>query len=280
MAFEVSPRIAEVDILLASHMATDIGISPDRTSILCTYPSDAILASGALKGIIEYVGWENCLDTLVELLSRGVVEVGERGELVNRTLFSMRYADVAKRMFGSLVTYLEKVPLKFFFKKMNDYDVLLDKLGIQDAEVGFNHWITLLTTRMDYANKYNGNKFLTKDLIKEAYHRHAAIKMPFGYETIDHIIPFKYSSGYGVISIQNKNAKKSTYKTEDNFSSINPASDFGERGHDDYKILGIYADFHQGETTEEATSGLKSIDYKQTRSRESGEKQQLCIFEA
>ncbi|PKC54058.1 hypothetical protein RhiirA1_508123 [Rhizophagus irregularis] len=113
LALEVSPRIAEVDNLIASHMATAIGISPDRTSILCTYPSDAILASGALKGIIN-VGWENCLDTLVELLSRGVVEVGERGELVNRILFLMRYAVVAREIFLGSATYLEKIPLNYF----------------------------------------------------------------------------------------------------------------------------------------------------------------------
>ncbi|CAG8726284.1 uncharacterized protein OCT59_025318 [Rhizophagus irregularis] len=86
LALEVSPRIAEVDILIASHMATAIGVSLDRTSILCTYPSDPILASEALKGIIE-VGWENSLDTLLELFSRGVVKAGERGELANRVIF-------------------------------------------------------------------------------------------------------------------------------------------------------------------------------------------------
>jgi hypothetical protein len=37
LALEVSPRIAEVNNLIASHMATAIGVSPDRTSILCTY---------------------------------------------------------------------------------------------------------------------------------------------------------------------------------------------------------------------------------------------------
>lgn len=57
LALEVSPRIAELDSLLASHMATAIGASLDRTSILCTYLSHTILASGALKRIID-VGWK------------------------------------------------------------------------------------------------------------------------------------------------------------------------------------------------------------------------------
>ncbi len=56
LALEISPRITEADNLIASHMATAIGVSLDRTCILCTYPSDTILASGALKGIIDD-GW-------------------------------------------------------------------------------------------------------------------------------------------------------------------------------------------------------------------------------
>ncbi|CAG8643599.1 8161_t:CDS:2 [Rhizophagus irregularis] len=261
LALEVPPRIAEVDDLIASHMATAIGISPDRTSILCTYPSDAILASGALKGIIN-VGWKNCLDTLVELLNRGVVEVGERRELVNRILFSMRYGD--------------KVPLRSFLEKMNGHDVLLDELEINDAEVGFNHWISLLATNMDCV-KSGGNKFLMEDLVIEAYHRHAAIKMPFGFENIDHVIPFKYSSGYGVISIQNKNAKQSTYKSADNFLLINPVSVFG-KSHEDYKILGIYTDFQKGETPEKATSELISVDFIYTRSKFPGEEAKIMYI--
>ncbi|CAG8717684.1 13521_t:CDS:2 [Rhizophagus irregularis] len=274
LALEVSPRIAEVDNLIASHMATAIGISPDRTSILCTYPSDAILASGALKGIIN-VGWENCLDTLVELLSRGVVEVGERGELVNRILFLMRYAVVAREIFLGSATYLEKIPLKLFLEKIDGHSMLLDELKINDAKVGFNHWISLLATNMDYVNESEGNKFLTEDLVKEAYHRHAAIRMPFGFKDIDHVIPFKYSSDYGVILIQNKNAKQSTYKSVDNFALTNPAS-VGIR-QKDYKVLGIYADFHQGELPYKATSEIKSIDYISTRSRP-GEKANIMYI--
>jgi hypothetical protein len=110
LSLEVSPRIAEVDSLIASHMATAIGVSLDRTSILCTYPSDTILASGALKGIID-VGWENCLDTLLELFRHGVIEAGERGELVNRILFLKAYADTVKECFpDSPLTCLQKVP--------------------------------------------------------------------------------------------------------------------------------------------------------------------------
>ncbi|CAG8507366.1 7962_t:CDS:1 [Paraglomus brasilianum] len=97
-------------------MATALGVSLDHTSILCTYPSDAILASRALKGIID-VGWENCLDTLLELFSHGVVEAGERGELVNCILYLKAYADVMKEYYpDSPLTYLQKVPLKSFLK--------------------------------------------------------------------------------------------------------------------------------------------------------------------
>jgi hypothetical protein len=263
------------------------------------------ISSGALKGIIE-IGWENCLNTLVELFSHGVVEAGERGELVNRILFLMRYVDVAKEKFGPQVTYLEKVPLKSFLEKMNGHDELLDDLEINEVEVGFNHWISLLATNMDH-EKSKGHRFLTKNLVKEAYHRHAAINMPFGFEHIDHIIPFKYPSGYGVISIQNKNA---IYNTGDNFPLINPVSVFGE-SQEGYKILGIYTDinkgenqedtdinkgenqedtdinkgenqedtdFNKGENQEKATSGLKSAEVTWTRTKSYGEKAKIIYI--
>ncbi|GBC04683.1 hypothetical protein RclHR1_05800010 [Rhizophagus clarus] len=113
---------------------------------------------------------------------RGIVEAGDREELISRILFSIRYVDVAKEKFGLPVTYLEKVPLRSFLERMDGHDVVLDELGISEAEVGFNHWISLLATNVDYV-KSEGNK--------EAYHRHAAIRMPFGFRFIDHIIPFK-----------------------------------------------------------------------------------------
>ncbi|CAG8629884.1 5746_t:CDS:2 [Acaulospora morrowiae] len=47
-----------VDTLIASYMETAIGVSQDRTDLLCAYPSDPILSAGALKGIVD-VGCED-----------------------------------------------------------------------------------------------------------------------------------------------------------------------------------------------------------------------------
>ncbi|CAB4414944.1 unnamed protein product [Rhizophagus irregularis] len=266
LALEVSPRIAEVDGLIASHMATAIGASLDRTSILCTYPSDPILASGALKGIIE-VGWENSLDTLLELFSRGVVEAGERGELANRVIFLKAYADAVNERFSEeLLTYLQKVPLKLFLKsllsnEMEGLDKFLKDMQIHDAEIGFNHWTSLLATNKDYVES-GGNKFLSEKLVVEAYHRHTAFKMPLGFYDIDHIIPFKYSAGYGIISIQNKNVKKTTFNdTTDITSLADPQTAFGKKM-SDYKVLGIYIDLG----LDDATAEMKSKDTMELRS--------------
>ncbi|RIA87690.1 hypothetical protein C1645_739906 [Glomus cerebriforme] len=155
LALEVPPRIAEVDSLIASHMATAIGASLDCTSILCTYPSDTILALGAMKGIID-VGWENNLDTLVELFSCGIVEAGERGELVNRILFLKAYADAVNECYPEEpLTYLQKIPLKSFLNSLlrdeiHGLNKLLEDMEIDEAEISFNHWITLLATNQDY----------------------------------------------------------------------------------------------------------------------------------
>jgi hypothetical protein len=266
LALEVSPRIAEVDSLIASHMATAIGASLDRTSILCTYPSDPILASGALKGIIE-VGWENSLDTLLELFSREVVEAGERGELVNRIIFLKAYADAVNECFSEEpLTYLQKVPLKLFLKSLlcnevEGLDRLLKDMKIHDAEIGFNHWTSLLATNKDYV-KSGGNKFLSEKLVVEAYHRHTAFKMPLGFQDIDHIIPFKHSAGYGIISIQNKNAKKTTFNdTTDITSLANPKTAFNKKM-GGYKVLGIYIDLG----LDDATAEMKSKDTMELRS--------------
>jgi len=76
------------------------------------------------------------LDTLLELFSCEVVEVGEKGELVNQILFSKAYADAMKECFPSLsLTYLQKVPLKSFLKsllceKIDGLDKLLKRMGI------------------------------------------------------------------------------------------------------------------------------------------------------
>ena len=271
LSLDISPRIAEADSLVASHMATALGVSLDRTSILCTYPSDPILASGALKGIID-VGWENCLDTLLELFSRGVVEVEERGELVNRILFLKAYADAVKEYYpNSPLTYLQKVPLKSFLKfllckEIDGLDELFKSMGIGEAEIGFNHWTSLSATNQDYV-KSGGVKFLSENLVIEAYHRHTAFKMPLGFQVIDHIVPFRYNAGYGIISIQNKNAKKTTFGAKDISSLIHPLNSFGE-WKKDYKILGIYIDLGlDREKAVEAKAELKSRNVPQTRSK-------------
>ena len=142
---------------------------------------------------------------------------------------------------------MEKVSLRLFLTSLvceiDGLDDHLEDMGIHEAVIGFNHWTALLATNQDYVN-LGGNKFLSEDLIIEAYHRHAAFKMPIGFYDIDHIIPFKHSSGYGIVSIQNKNAKKKTFNnTTDITSLVNPANALGkDKTTDDFKVIGIYID--------------------------------------
>lgn len=213
-ALEIYPRIEEVEILVTSHMATALGVSLDRSDLLCTYPSDLILASGSLKGIIN-IGLENWLDTLLEHFSRGVIEAGERGELVFRILFLDAYIRVLRdKSEQKEPTYLEKIPLSSFLKNFcgeisEKVDKLLEEMGISNANIGFNHWISLIATNKNQLNV--GNKYLSTQLIANAYHRHAAFKMSHGFPIIDYVIPFEYSGSYGIISVQNKNHKVSTF---------------------------------------------------------------------
>ncbi|CAI2184167.1 668_t:CDS:2 [Funneliformis geosporum] len=129
-ALEVCPQIAKVKMLIASHMITAIGISDDRIDLLCTYPSNPILASEALKEIIKF--------------SCGVVEAREREELVSRILFLKAYVHAVKINQLPPVTYLKKIPLSIFLKALckgidEKIDDLLVKMHINEAEIGFNH---------------------------------------------------------------------------------------------------------------------------------------------
>ncbi|GBC10354.1 hypothetical protein RclHR1_09560008 [Rhizophagus clarus] len=266
-ALQVCPRIAEVEMLIASHMATAIGVSDNRTDLLCTYPSDPILASGALKDLIIEVGLEDCLDTLLEQFSRGVVEAGERGELVSRILFLEAYVRIMKINQLPPVTYLEKVPLSLFLKALckgidEKIDDLLVKMHINEAEIGFNHWTSLLASNKQYV-KEGGQKYLSENLIQEAYHRHTAFKMPLGFPVIDYVIPFKYSTNkYGIISIQNKNAKKTKYQDGDVPVLVHPRSAFDNNNFKGV-ILGIYIDTG----TSNQSIEIKEVDSKELRGK-------------
>jgi hypothetical protein len=273
VAIEVSPRIADVDTLIASYMATAIGVSQDRTDLLCAYPSDPILSAGALKGIVD-VSWENCLDTLLDLFSRGVVEAGERGELVNRILFLEAYMRATENGHEN-ITYLEKVTMSSFLDalcgKIHQLDETFEKMGVKKAEIGFNHWISLQATNQDHV-KEGGRKFLSEELVIEAYHRHAAFKMSSGFPAIDHIIPFKNSNSYGILSIQNKNRKISSFNQTEALVLTNPKSAFGNNTFNG-KILGIYIDLG----VNEIETDLMSIESTRTRQSKSTSNQIIYI---
>jgi len=98
-------------------------------------------------------------------------------------------------------------------------------ISIDEVEISFNHQIYLLAINQDYV-KFKRIKFLLENLIIEAYHHYTAFKIPLNFYIINHIIPFKYNASYGIISIQNKNAKKITFGTKDISSLIYPLNFF------------------------------------------------------
>lgn len=205
----------------------------------------------------------------MEQFSRGVVEAGERGELVGRISFLEAYIHAVKKSQESPYTYLEKVPLPLFLKSFRKgidkkLDNLLTKMELDQAEIGFNHWTFLLASNKDYV-KEGGYKYLTAALVKEAYHRHTAFKMPLGFPTIDHVIPFKYptsnrTDNYGIISIQNKNAKQTSYQDSDVPILVNLIFAFGRNNFNGI-ILGIYIDIG----TSSLSIEIKKVNPMKTR---------------
>jgi hypothetical protein len=66
-------------------MATTIGVSLDCTYILCTYPSDTILAFRILKEIVN-VDWKNYLDLLLDYFNHKIIEVGDNAGGQNKII--------------------------------------------------------------------------------------------------------------------------------------------------------------------------------------------------
>ncbi|EXX79474.1 hypothetical protein RirG_005230 [Rhizophagus irregularis DAOM 197198w] len=87
--------------------------------------------------------------------------------------------------------------------------------------------------------------------------------MPLGFKDIDHIIPFKHSTGYGIISIQNKNMKKTTFNNTTDITSLaDPQTAFGKKITGGYKVIGIYIDLGLDDVSAE----IKSKDIVELRS--------------
>ncbi|RIA93750.1 hypothetical protein C1645_761771 [Glomus cerebriforme] len=97
-------------ILVKSKKTILLTVSAGHTDLLYTRSSDPILASGALKGIIE-IGFEDCLDTLLEQFSHGVIEAGENSRML---FLEAYYIHAVKTSQKPPITYLEKVSLPLF----------------------------------------------------------------------------------------------------------------------------------------------------------------------
>ena len=119
------------------------------------------------------------------------------------------YADAVKEYFSdSQLTCLQKVPLKSFLKSLlckeiDGLDELLESMGIDEAEIGFNHWTSLLASKNTLCERGVAEIFI-KSYLRSLLQIHC-FQNAIRFHVINHIIPFKYNAGYGtIISIQNK----------------------------------------------------------------------------
>jgi hypothetical protein len=80
-------------------------------------------------------------------------------------LFLEAYIRAVENSQNSPITYLEKVSLTSFLKVLcrgmdQEIEILLAKMKLDQAEIGFNHWTSLLASNQDYVKK-GEQKYLT-----------------------------------------------------------------------------------------------------------------------
>ena len=248
--FYVSPEDGLSGELVASHMATLIGMSESRRSFVCTYPSEPILAEVALShiGCMSIHEWHRAVNDLSRLMlpgSRG----GDRGEFVGLVLLLLARFRAHKEQRNFYVS--DEVPLTSFLESLlgesarnitgdlqsseldagaqqsNGYDEFLSH-----SFVSATHFTTC--TRGDSIFKGLG---LPSDILKSLYASRTALLLPSDWKGADALIPVRTvdtsssSSHYSVILIQFHNREKdaeypdsATKKLSSNYVFDNKAS--------------------------------------------------------
>ncbi|KAL1915314.1 uncharacterized protein VTP21DRAFT_6772 [Calcarisporiella thermophila] len=138
-AIKLSLRADLTRQMVADHMATALGISPNRCDAYITYPSEPVLAAGALAYYGDEETWSRDIHWLAEALSEGFADSGECGEAAARIalLRAMQKACQANYTSSVDISFCKPVSVKEFLSSL----VLEDKrlaCNVRSTDPGLN----------------------------------------------------------------------------------------------------------------------------------------------
>eukprot|EP01042_Synura_sphagnicola_P036473 gene36473-biopygen6701 len=114
---KVSPASSLSGDFVASHLATLVGVSEDRTALYIRYPSEPILAEAALTDIggMSMSDWIRAMDDITKLFLQGS-GAGDRGELIGLLLLLLAKYSAVKSQSGIYLS--EEVPLTTYLEQL------------------------------------------------------------------------------------------------------------------------------------------------------------------
>ncbi|KAL1919410.1 uncharacterized protein VTP21DRAFT_2103 [Calcarisporiella thermophila] len=119
-AIKLSPRAELAKRMVADHMATMLGVSPDWSNVCITYPSEPVLAAGTLSYYGNEELWSRDIRWLAEALSEGFADSGECGEAATRIALLRAMQKACKSNYTSPVdiSFCEPVTVKQFLSSL------------------------------------------------------------------------------------------------------------------------------------------------------------------
>ncbi|CAG8638648.1 10684_t:CDS:2 [Funneliformis caledonium] len=188
VCLDISPQSKIASELVGSYMATCVAVSKDRERLLVRYPSEPLLAEAALTTISDEKTLISILQNFNEMLRKGFVDAGARGEVVARIILILAVRSIQENedWKSSGITVKQLMELL-------DPAAIDELQSFVDATVTFTHFIPIV-----YVPE--------KRSLKEYYRRRCAVILKRNNPGADIMIPVKLSEDrYSYILIQMKN---------------------------------------------------------------------------
>ncbi|KAK2813657.1 hypothetical protein FQN50_000055 [Emmonsiellopsis sp. PD_5] len=225
-----NPRAAALNkSAVDSHMRVVISMDPVSGAMDTITPSEPILAVAAMKHLCKSANWERSMATLcTELLEKGLVDKGTKGELFTRWILILTTDAIRSRNLDSVPDIKVVFTVHDFLHNMysRGHRKLIDEIDPQilRGKLNFSHFIT--TEEALYLSAVPG-------LCHELLRRGAAIQLPPHQQPYDQLIPYYCGQDHepfdkskcGVILVQNRNKFRSTSPElifQESFTSVAP----------------------------------------------------------
>ena len=216
---KVSPVSALSGDFVASHLATLVGVSEDRTALYIRYPSEPILAEVALTstGGMPMSDWIGDMNDLTKLFVQGS-GAGDRGDFIGLLLLLLAKYRAVKSKSGIYLS--EEVPLTTYLEQLfgvecvrNCTTVHVDQqqrahdLFLSSSYISATHFVECSGS----ASPFNQTP---DEVLERLYMTRTGLVLPENWEGADVLIPVRTvgsspsASNYSIILVQIKNAER------------------------------------------------------------------------